>query len=816
MKSKDPPPVAFLFPAFPVLHQTFVMWEVLALRERGIPIVLYSIKRPGAGMQQPEAAQLAREVRYLPSMFSARVWQANLRVFTRNPRRYVGVFALLIREWWRDRVIASIWRNPLASKTQGERVGLMLWGRFRSFFNRNHFTYLLKSVWLVPLAVALGAELEAEGIRRLHAHWASYPATMGLVVRWVFGIPFSFTAHAYDIYLVPRLLPVKIRMAEFVVTCAQANARALEAVAGPIARERVIVNYHGVDLKQFSPRQVLPDTDLPCIVSCGSLAFYKGHHILLRACALLGEPFRCIVIGEGAFRPYLEELARSLGISEHVTFTGALPQAKVAELYGKADLFVLASVLIKRFGKRDVIPNVLAEAMAMQVPVVATDISGISELVIDGVTGRLIPPEDPRALAAVMKELLSDEPQRRRLALGGYHMVVQHFDRSANIPALAALFEGRTPVAVQCDVDAVAAAAVGRGNGSNGAGQRVELVPCTREDEWDALVAQYPDATPFHRAAWLRWLARRFHADPKAYAVYADGQCVGVFPAVIFRRGPFRVAASPPPRAGLPYLGPIVPPELLSAACDAFNAHMRRERVSYVEIRFPSHITLLPEGFETEPRGTHLVDLRPGADTLWAKGLSSACRRAVRKATAAGVTIEEGDLAAHLDRYYDLAVEVFAKSRQAPWLRKEDYAGLAEIARVGGAIKVLFAWQDGELIGGGIFPFHGHTVYYLDGVDDARKLHLRPHNLLHWELMRWACAQGLSRYDMLGSGIEGIDRFKRGFGAVRMPCRYAFCALDPLTRLARDTYALLAPAGRAVRRLQHAAQTALRQHTGGQ
>jgi glycosyltransferase involved in cell wall biosynthesis len=455
-----------------VLHQTFVMWEVLALRRHGIPIVVYSLKRPSMRIQQPEAVALAREVHYLPSMASARVWRTNFSVFIRGPRRYLGAFGHLIREWWRDRRVAQMWRNKSAPANQGERVGLLLRSRLNRFFNRNQFLYLLKSLWLVPCAVALGAELEAAGIRRLHAHWASYSATVGLIVRWVFDIPFSFTAHAYDIYLVPRLLAVKIRMADFVVTCAQVNAQSLEAVAGPVARERVVVNYHGVDLTQFHPRYRSHNTGRPCIVSCGALEMYKGHHLLLRACALLRQPVRCIIIGDGPLRAFLEQLAHSLGIGEWVVFTGPLPQGEVVQLYGKADLFVLASVVIERHGKRDVIPNVLAEAMAMQVPVVSTDVSGISELITDGVSGRLVAPDNPGALAAVIEELLADEPQRRRLALGGYQKVARDFDRSANIPALAALFGERASAAASTESAPTVANAASGGNGSNGAGRR--------------------------------------------------------------------------------------------------------------------------------------------------------------------------------------------------------------------------------------------------------------------------------------------------------------------------------------------------------
>lgn len=439
MSSTDPKPIAFLFPAFPVLHQTFVLWEVLALRQQGVRIALYSLKLPSTGSQQPEGAALAREVTYLPRTLSGPVLWANVHTLARHPGRYLGTVLGLVREWWRDRHAKSLWRDKSAPRDAAMRM-LSLREWMQVVTNQHPVMYLLRSLWLVLPAVYLGRELQRAGIERIHAHWASYPTTVALVIRWIFGIPFSFSAHAYDIYLVPQLLSAKVRTAEFVVTCARVNASYLEQLAGPAAHDRIVVNYHGVNLQRFRPRRPVRHEGMPSIVTCGRLQLYKGHHILLQACAQLKQPVRCIVIGEGPQRANLEQLAQSLGIGERVEFTGPLPQDEVARMYGAATLFVLASIVIESTGRRDVIPNVLAEAMAMQVPVVATNISGIGELVTDGVSGRLVAPNDPSALARVLDELLQDEPQRNRLALGGYRKVTAEFDRSVNIRALASLF----------------------------------------------------------------------------------------------------------------------------------------------------------------------------------------------------------------------------------------------------------------------------------------------------------------------------------------------------------------------------------------
>lgn len=435
----DRPRIAFLFPAFPVLHQTFVLWEVLALRRLGLNLELFSIKQPSTSTQQPEGQALAREVHYLP-LLSASVLSANWHVFRRDPRRYLGVWSRLAQEWWRDRNAGSSWRKNKIGRDAPERE-FTLHERFRGRFNRNRYLYLLKSLALIPQAAYLGLTLEREGIRRLHAHWASYPATMAMVVRWLFDIPFSFTAHAYDIYIVPYLLRSKVNEAEFVVTCARVNASYLESLAGNDRPHRIVVNYHGVSRDRFKPilrpRGAGPER---CIVTCGRLEPYKGHHILLQTCARLGPDVRCVVVGDGPQRRRLEQLAARLGIAERVDFTGPLPQAELAKRYAEADVFVLASVVLERSGKRDVIPNVLAEAMAMRLPVVATAISGMRELVTDGVTGRLVAPNNPGALADVLRELLGDEQQCERLATAGQRFVASRFDRDINIRELVSLF----------------------------------------------------------------------------------------------------------------------------------------------------------------------------------------------------------------------------------------------------------------------------------------------------------------------------------------------------------------------------------------
>jgi colanic acid/amylovoran biosynthesis glycosyltransferase len=440
------PAVAYVFPAFPVLHQTFVLWEVLALRARQVPIRLYSLKRPAADeAQQPEAATLCAEVTYLPWALHPRMWRSNFATFVRQPGRYFGVFRDLAREWRDD-------RRRLTADVAPERMGLR--ERALGFYNTNPVLFLLKSLVLAWKSVHLGCTLQQDGVRHLHAHWASYPATVAYVVHRLYGIEFSFTAHAYDIYMTQYLLSAKLRAARFVVTCAATNATYL-ADTFQADRRKLVVNYHGTDLQRFAyrPRAARP---VPLVLTCGRLERYKGMHVLLQACARLMEQglvFECRIVGEGPQRAELETLAKQLGVGSRVHFVGTMTQAKLAALMAEATVFVLASVVVRRYGKQDVIPNVLVEALASRVPVIASDVGGVRELVQDDHTGRLVRPERPEELAQAIADLLRNPAQRERLAAEGQRFVQRYFDREANIEQLADLM--RAAGRPDGDVDAL-------------------------------------------------------------------------------------------------------------------------------------------------------------------------------------------------------------------------------------------------------------------------------------------------------------------------------------------------------------------------
>jgi colanic acid/amylovoran biosynthesis glycosyltransferase len=425
--------LAYLFPAFPVFHQTFVLWEVLGLQRCGVNPRIYSLRRPSA-RQQPEGEQVIRDVTYLPHTMSGAVLGANWRLLRAGPRRYLGLYVAVWKAW---RTGAGA---PAGEVSWEQRPTILYW--LRVWLKTQPVLYLLKSLGLVPIAAYLAEQLAAERITHLHAHWASYPGTVAYVVSLISGISFSISAHAYDIYMVPRMLPAKLRMARFVVTCARANASFLERLEGAEPSRNVIVNYHGVDVTRFTPSNNRRPSPRLRIVSCGQLEQYKGMHLLIEACAQLqrrGIPLECWIIGDGPQRRQLERQIGQLAMGETVHLFGSRPQAEVAECLSKADIFVLASVLSSKLGRRDVIANVIVEAMAAGLPVVASSIPGVEELVEHGCTGLLVPPNRTDELADAIAALACNAEDRSRFGQAGRRRIMQDFDSDKNVRALAAL-----------------------------------------------------------------------------------------------------------------------------------------------------------------------------------------------------------------------------------------------------------------------------------------------------------------------------------------------------------------------------------------
>jgi len=432
--------IAYLFPAFPVLHQTFTLGEVLGLKRRGYDLRLVSLKGSDSNLQQDEARPLIEETTYCPSLFSRPVLGAFGRALVSRPGAVLGLFG---------KVFAA-WRTHGTDEPNADAAApttLSFSEKMLAVYHHSAYVYLAKSLALVPYAIYLSEVFEREGISHVHAHWATYPTTVAYLIKQWSGRPYSFTAHAYDIYMISRMLPAKVSSASFVVTCADTNRRYLAALSENGSAERIHVNYHGTDLSRFAPTERSRGETFR-VMSCGWLKEYKGFHFLLDAIADLagkGIDVQLDLAGDGPQRAYLTAKAAELGIFDRLTLHGYLGHDKLIELYRRSDAFALPSIVMGRYGRQDVIPNVLAEAMAVGIPVVGTDVGGVAELIDSGENGFVVPERDVAALSEALEKIWKDPVGAAGLAKAGREKVERIWDRDVNLGELAGLIDEYVP-----------------------------------------------------------------------------------------------------------------------------------------------------------------------------------------------------------------------------------------------------------------------------------------------------------------------------------------------------------------------------------
>ena len=395
---------------FPKLTETFILAEIQELKRLGVEIELFPLLHQQESLVQPEVEELVAGAHYRPYL-SAQLWRDNLHYLLTRPLEYLTAFAQVVR---------GSWRSP---------------------------RYLAGAVGYFPKAASFARLAERCGVRHVHAQFANHPAVVAMVIRRLTGIGFSFTARGSDIHVDRTMLPEKIAAAQFAVTVSDSNKEVMVQACGATAARKIHVVYGGIDTGLFSPGPAPAADGMFRIVCVARFEEVKGHAQLLAACAIMverGLQFRCDLIGDGELRPQLERQIAQLGLSNHVVLHGNRPQQYIVQALRSASVCVLATVQAAS-GKREGIPNVLKEAMACGVPVISSRISGIPELVDDGVSGILVPPGQPEALAQALIRLAQEPALRRQLGSAGRARIEADFDLRASARRRAALFFGVDP-----------------------------------------------------------------------------------------------------------------------------------------------------------------------------------------------------------------------------------------------------------------------------------------------------------------------------------------------------------------------------------
>jgi glycosyltransferase involved in cell wall biosynthesis len=303
---------------------------------------------------------------------------------------------------------------------------------------------MLGGLATLPKAVRFAYEMRAAGVTHVHAHFANHPTVAALAAHRLLGIPFSFTAHAHDLYVDQHMLTTKVRAAAFVVAISEYNEAFLLRHCGETMRHKIHVVHCGVDTDVFRPRPYIRDDDRFTIVCVGALEEKKGQTYLIEACRLLeqrGLSFVCRLVGEGPYRRTLEDQITQAGLDGIVRLEGGKSRDDVVALLNQADVVALPSVPTVS-GRMEGIPVALMEPMACEKPVVSTRISGIPELVEDGVHGFLIQPHDSIALADALLRLAGDPALQQQFGRAGRRKILSEFDLATNAARLLQLMNG--------------------------------------------------------------------------------------------------------------------------------------------------------------------------------------------------------------------------------------------------------------------------------------------------------------------------------------------------------------------------------------
>jgi glycosyltransferase involved in cell wall biosynthesis len=304
------------------------------------------------------------------------------------------------------------------------------------------FNFFFGTVGIFLKSVRFAYEMTNDEIKHIHAQFANHSAVAALIIKRLTGIPFSFTARGSDIHKDRRMLDQKIAAAEFAITVSAYNKKLMVNACGQRFDDKIHVIYGGIDTDAVSPSSNRHANKFYQILCIARFEEVKGHKYLVEACRLLqqrGVGFECHLIGDGPLYHKIEQQVARAGLGYRIHFYGACRHSQVIERLSQADVVVLATVTSSS-RKREGIPNVLKEAMACGVPVVGSIISGIPELVEDGISGFLVPPGDTMALANALQKLHENSVLRQRMGLAGREKIIRDFNLKESTFKRAGLF----------------------------------------------------------------------------------------------------------------------------------------------------------------------------------------------------------------------------------------------------------------------------------------------------------------------------------------------------------------------------------------
>ncbi|MBN1453546.1 MAG: glycosyltransferase [Anaerolineales bacterium] len=402
------PKIAYILSRFPYLTETFILREMILLRKSGLEVHVFSMFPPLPTPVHQEAQEMLPYTHYSPYLLSSKLLLAHLYFLLHTPVQYVRAIA---------KAVWQTYREPLV---------------------------LLRVLLTWPKTVYFARQMQELNIEHIHAHFVWVNGIAAGVASDLIGATFSLHPHAFGLFMRDQEdIRRQLQMADGVVTVSEYHRQYIADLCPRLHPDDIKIVHYGLEPTEFPPAQHSPTDNTIRIISIGSLMEKKGHAYLIDACDRLverGYAFQCSIVGGGPLKEMLQARIDEKNLQAYVSLLGNKTQAEIKELYRQSDIFVLACVVAKN-GDRDGLPNVLLEALAMEIPVVTTPVTGIPELVHDGETGLLVPERDTEALVQAIEKLINDETLRRRLGQQGRQVVLAEFDIRETAPQLARIFD---------------------------------------------------------------------------------------------------------------------------------------------------------------------------------------------------------------------------------------------------------------------------------------------------------------------------------------------------------------------------------------
>jgi len=375
--------------------EAFIVTEMAALlRQKDVDLLIVPLRPNSSPSHGKETEDLVQRTLRMP-LFSGKILLGFLKGFWQAPRKTLSVIYNVLK---------------------ASRPGVTF-----------------KNLILLPKAIYLSQILKNYNVEHIHAHWASSPSTLAYIVSYLTGVPWSLTAHRWDI-VENNMLWEKVASAQFVRTIDKQGKGEILSMVGKSFQNKLVIIHMGVKVSAYPMEK---KWESPIIACVANLVPKKGHLYLLEACQILkkrGLKFKCVLVGEGPEKEKIKEKIYALGLEDIIEMRGFLPHQQVLKmLQEEVDIFVLPSIVTEK-GEKEGIPVSLMEAMAFGIPVVSTYVGGIPELV-EG-AGVLVPEKNSRALAEALEKLIENPKEAKKLGEAGFYRVQQHFNVSQNVQRL--------------------------------------------------------------------------------------------------------------------------------------------------------------------------------------------------------------------------------------------------------------------------------------------------------------------------------------------------------------------------------------------